>query len=126
MIEGDVVQTTNKKPIKLKCNISCTTPNVIYAIYCNKCDATIYVGETGRTLYERMQNHLSAIRCKKMEEPVAHHFNGAGHMLSNFKFLGLQCISNDNMTYRRLIENNWMRKLNTFKPYGLNVKSCSV
>ena len=43
--------------------IGCKSINVIYGIFCEVCDCVVYVGETGGVLYQRVQNHLSSIRC---------------------------------------------------------------
>ena len=70
--------------------IGCKSRNVVYGIFCEVCECVVYVGETGGTLYQRVQNHLSTIRCKRNEMEVAAHFNGEGHQLSNAKFVGLE------------------------------------
>ena len=46
--------------------MTCKTTNLIYAIYCNKCETIVYVGETGTTLYERFQ-HLLAIKKENIQ-----------------------------------------------------------
>ena len=51
----------------------------------------VYVGETGGgILYQRIKNHLSSIRCGRVDLEVATHFNSEGHVLSNAKFVGLE------------------------------------
>ena len=35
-------------------SIGCLTNNVIYGIFCKKCDGVCYVGETGGKLYTRV------------------------------------------------------------------------
>jgi hypothetical protein len=121
-VESDQVPSTKGLMHKVKCQATCSTPNVVYAIQCDKCKKVMYVGETGRTLYERMQNHLSTIRTKKVEEPVAEHFCQKDHKISDFRFLALQNTPADDTTYRRVQENIWIKKLGTFKPDGLNSK----
>jgi GIY-YIG catalytic domain len=53
-------------------HISCTSKNVVYLITCKLCGLQ-YVGETGRMLKERINDHhLSAIRLQK-ETPIGIH-----------------------------------------------------
>ncbi len=59
------------------CTENCQSNNLIYLISCKKCLAQ-YVGETHRTLGERIYEHLYSIR-KNHDTPVAEHFNSPGH-----------------------------------------------
>ena len=36
-----------------KGNISCTTENVVYGVFCQKCQKLMYIGETMNSLYQR-------------------------------------------------------------------------
>ena len=45
-----------------KGHISCMSANLIYGVFCKKCEAVVYVGETMQTLYARHQHNLSRIR----------------------------------------------------------------
>ena len=99
-------------------HIDCKTYNVIYGIFCKKCDAIIYVGETGCTIYERFQNHLSAIKREK-DEPVATHFNDR-HSIEDFSIVGIERIKKKDIHYRKVRESFWIEKLGTINPHGLN------
>ena len=46
-------------------NATCEDRNLIYALICNRCAKTVYVGETERTLKERTTEH------KRMESRCA-------------------------------------------------------
>ena len=72
-------------------SITCKSANVIYGIICKECRKVVYVGETGNTIYERFQNHISNIRRKK-DDPISRHYNGKNHNLGNMKILGLESI----------------------------------
>ena len=62
--------------------ISCKTTNLVYGISCQICGEIVYVGETGTTLYSRIQNHLSIIRrCR--DEVLPLQFNGVMGKLTN-------------------------------------------
>ena len=54
-----------------KCN--CLVRNVVYGIHCNKCKRMMYVGETSRTVGERLKEHMADIRLGR-DRAVAHHF----------------------------------------------------
>ena len=92
--------------------------------FCEVCDCIVYVGETGGVLYQRIQNHLSTIRCKRDDMDVAAHFNGDRHQLSNAKFVGLEKVWKGWVTYRRMREQRWVGLLDTHRRMGgLNTKT---
>jgi len=100
--------------------INCKSCNVVYAIFCKKCDRFIYVGETGDLLYQRQLLNLSLIRRRK-EDPVAKHFYTNGHSVDDFSVVGLEKLYLD-VNYRQTREKLWIQKLRTEKPYGANTK----
>ena len=100
-------------------SITCKSANVIYGIICKECRKVVYVGETGNTIYERFQNHISNIRRKK-DEPISRHFNGKNHNLGNMKILGLESIGRLDIHRRKIRESFWIQKLQTITPGGLN------
>ena len=104
--------------------IGCKSRNVVYGVFCEVCDCIVYVGETGGILYQRVQNHLSTIRCGRTEMEVAAHFSGAGHSLSSAKFVGLEKVWRAWVTYRRVREQRWVNLLGTHRNNGgLNKKT---
>lgn len=105
--------------------IGCRSRNVIYGVFCEVCDCVVYVGETGGALYQRVQNHLSSIRCGRGEMEVAAHFNGERHQLSDAKFVGLEKVWKCWVTYRRVREQRWIGLFDTHRSAGgLNKKMC--
>ena len=52
-------------------------------IECNKCKIK-YIGETERTLKERVGEHKNYIRQKHLNQPTGEHFNQPGHSIDNF------------------------------------------
>ena len=42
--------------------VNCQTTNVVYGIKCRKCNKIVYVGETERTVAERIKEHLADVR----------------------------------------------------------------
>lgn len=101
--------------------INCKTENVVYAIFCRKCDAYIYVGETGDTLYQRQLLNISRIRTKSKIDPVAKHFWENDHTIADFRVQGIEKLCGDD-EYRKTHENLWKSKMRTYKPYGINTK----
>ena len=86
---GTLHKSLSGKEFVFNDKIDCRTNNLIYGIYCDKCGAIVYVGETGTTLYERFQNHISSINHEK-DEPIPRHFNQEDHSLHHFKIIGIE------------------------------------
>ena len=105
-------------------SIGCRSRNIIYGVYCEVCEVIVYVGETGGQFYQRVQNHLSSIRCEKTELHVAAHFNSVKHGISDVKFVGLEKVWKNWTIYRRIREQRWMTLLGTHQGEGgLNSKT---
>ena len=51
-----IVKSASGETIKLRCNTSCKTTNIVYLITCTKCGKQ-YVGETGDHVNQRMNDH---------------------------------------------------------------------
>ena len=98
--------------------IGCRSSNVIYGIWCEICKNVIYVGETGGILYQRIQNHLSTIRCRKLTMEVAQHFNGEGHGIGDMLVVGLEKVWKNWVSYRRVREQRWISLLGTLHSTG--------
>ena len=82
-----------------------------------------YVGETKNSLRMRMTQHRSAIKTKKVEQPVANHFNLPHHSITNLRVIAID--QNDAWTdkTRKAKENFWELNLKTTVPFGLNIRS---
>ena len=83
-------------------NMNCNTTNLIYLITCSKCNKK-YVGETRRTLKERLNNHRSDIKLKK-NTAIAIHFNSFQHNVTQLKITPLEIIPEDKNEYRLEME----------------------
>ena len=99
-------------------DINCKTSNLIYGIKCHRCEMILYVGETGTTIYERFQNHISSIK-RKQDHPVAEHFNTPDHELEHLTIICIEKITKNNIHYGKIRESFWIRKLNTVEK-GIN------
>ena len=95
--------------------ITCKDVDIIYLIVCKKCDCK-YVGETSRPLYRRISEHLCNIR-SGYPTSVSKHFTSTCD-LNDFSFTALEhCPS---LCKRRRKEVNWINRLNTTSPAGMN------
>ena len=112
--------TTYNKQFTLRQKLTCTSKNIIYLVTCTKCHLQ-YVGETGRTLRDRSNDHRSAIKLKK-NTPIGIHFNSPHHSVLNYRITPIEAIKNtENATECRLIrEAFWQLKLGSTYPKGLN------
>ena len=100
-------------------SFSCTNRNVIYVIHCSKCDM-LYIGETGRTLRDRKNGHMSDIRLGKTEKnEVAEHFCSSPHNIQD-DFSIRAILTMEDQHQRRLFEAKLVRKLGTLRPMGMN------
>ena len=87
--------------INIKEHFSCHSRNIVYCISCRRCPA-LYIGETGRTLRERFGEHLRSIEKKSPGFPVAEHFNGLDHTLSDAEIRGIKLCTGNNIHRKRL------------------------
>ena len=118
MAKGTQYQSS-KEHFTFNDKINCKTSNVVYGIHCHKCNRIIYVGETGTSIYERFQNHLSCIRRYKMD-PISNHFNNYIHNQNDLKIVGIEKMKIKDIHYRKIRESFWIKKMGTLQPEGLN------
>lgn len=135
LMETTSITTTDNKVIHVKDSLNCQTEGLVYAIQCSNCNI-IYVGETSRTLHDRLTQHRSSINTKK-DTQVAIHFNEACPDINYLKIIPLESVPRQirntfmDLTAKedllRLLrkEQYWIKKLNSFAPIGLN-KRCEV
>ena len=80
------------------------TSNVVYSIPCRTC-SKVYVGETGRLLGVRIQEHKSAVKHAKMEESaVAEHVWVDKHQMD---FQSVTVLAHEPNLQRRLALESW-------------------
>ena len=63
-------------------SFTCLSTGLIYSISCSRCPA-IYIGKTGRTLRERLGEHLRSINKNALGFPVAELFSSNQHTIAN-------------------------------------------
>lgn len=98
---------------------NCNSCNIVYLITCAKCHKQ-YIGETGRSLKDRLNNHRSTVKTKQ-QTAVALHFNDVGHSFKDLKITIIDVFSSDSdPSQRKQSEHFWIRELHTGYPTGLN------
>ena len=101
-------------------NLNCETKNLVYLIECNKETCKLrYVGETEKSLKERLSNHTQKIKTIIPTTATGEHFNEPGHDLSNMTITIIEKIKNQDLNYRREREKFHIKQFNTFYK-GLN------
>lgn len=110
-----------KKHVKweIKKKFTCDSKNVIYAIRCQKC-LKLYIGETGRKIKQRINEHMSKIRKNNLVNSVSRHFNQKGHSLHDFEWVVLGSPFVQGKYFRRRLECSLILSFDTFSPKGLN------
>ncbi|XP_053394169.1 uncharacterized protein LOC128555550 [Mercenaria mercenaria] len=116
---GEVWSTDKNSSYNTASVPKCTDRNLIYALVCSRCDMTVYVGETERSLKERTEEHLRDVR-QQADKPIMRHFGG--HTAEDVKVAVLQKVFNEGRIYRQMVEEEWIKRLGTKTPQGCNVK----
>ena len=103
---SNLIKFTNNLKFPINCSSSCDSSHIIYFILCKKCNY-FYIGESSRTVKERLGEHLYYIRnfvpYVKNFKSTSIHFNLKGHELSDFSFYIISKDLNDD-TYRFHLE----------------------
>ena len=111
-------------PVHYDKTIGCKTSNLVYGVWCEKCERIVCVGQTGDTIYKRTQNHLSSIRCKRAGRiPVNRHFAEGRHSERDFRIIGLERTWGNSEDRRKFREMRWVGLMGTRKEEdGENVR----
>jgi hypothetical protein len=78
-----------------------------------------YVGQTGRALANRVNDHLSNIRTGR-PTPIALHFNLQDHSIKDFQVSAIEQIPEISLKHRLIKETTWQNLLQTAYPLGIN------
>lgn len=108
----------NKRIFKIKHSLYCRTTNVIYLVSCRLCGMQ-YVGQTGRALANRVNDHLSNIRTGR-PTPISLHFNLQDHSINDFQVSAIEQIPEISLKHRLIKETTWQNLLQTAYPLGIN------
>jgi len=80
---------------------------------CNK----QYVEETGRSLRDRVTDHVSCIKLQK-QTPIGLHFNHTGHSLKDFHIFAIEQFIENSESSRRTKESTWQGQIMTYSFYS--------
>ena len=123
---GSITSTTTGRSYYAKKHISCYSHNLIYCITCTTCKKQ-YVGQTSKKLRERFVNHFGNINNRRLNDPIGRHFLSPGHtgkktlIIHIVGFIPAPHNSRIGKTLRDNLEREWMYKLQTIAPQGLNL-----
>ena len=128
---GFIESTTNGEIFACLSNACCQIRNLIYVIECGECGKQ-YVGQTQRTLRQRILEHINDINhgCRTF---LGRHINSHDNWNfedPNISIWVLEIVhqlpennSDLSLAMRRTKETQWISKLGTAWPYGLNIQS---
>lgn len=105
---------------KVPLDTSCSTQKVIYLIECTRCtQKNMYVGQTRRALRQRASGHRAAWMTDK-NMPLYRHLHKPGHSFDDLRITIIDRVEDPDQLEKKEIE--WMIKLDTVLPKGLNSK----
>ena len=123
---GKIMSTTLKKSFPSKWNVSCQSHNVVYCLECKTCGLQ-YVGMTKRTFHERLREHFRNVTKNNANDPIGRHWNSMNHRgkpedVKSYilAFITAPSDSRDALQMRLRVENQWVYRLRTSLPHGLN------
>ncbi len=119
MIDRTKFGRTGSKLYEIKGNIGCNSRDAVFGIECKKCNDLLYGGEM-ISLYERFQNHKSAIKKNDKSRLVAKYLYENRHTIADMGVIGIQKLNRDCTFYTRNIEDILIDRLNTYVPNGVN------
>ena len=118
--EGKSISVNRKSTWQIMNNVNCQTSNLIYLIECNKENCkTRYIGETGRTLQNRIADHRGYVINEHLNTATGFHFNTPGHSVSNLTVTIIEKVRKSDESYRKQREKYHIIKFNTYYK-GLN------
>ena len=109
-----------KQSVKITDRFTCTSANVIYCITCTLCKK-LYIGETGRRLGDRFQEHLRNFEKddKDASKPVPRHFNLPNPSKEHMSICGLSLHQGTTDSLKNL-EQRFIFQIGTLNPHGIN------
>jgi hypothetical protein len=96
----------------------CNSSDVVYIISCLKCNM-LYVGQSGRKVRERLNNHRSDIKNNK-NTAVSLHFNSPNHSITDLRITPIITLKELSFEKRGKLELQLMKTLGTIYPSGMN------
>ena len=125
---GHITSTFSAREYTTKCNVDCKSSNIIYCITCKRCKMQ-YVGQTMLALCKRFSTHYNLIASGSDTHSVSRHFSQPGHQglkdveIHIVDFIYAKPRSTKASDLRNKIEKNWIHKLRTQAPIGVNIET---
>ena len=87
-------------------------------IYCNE----LYIGETGRRVGDRFQEHLRHVERndKDASKPVSRHLNHPNHSKQRMAVCSLSLNLGNSESHKTLLITKFIFQIGTLNPYGIN------
>ena len=124
--DGRILCTASGRTYMSRFNVSCCSSNLIYCLTCKRCGIQ-YVGQTKCELKVRFAAHFLKISKNDPESEIGRHFNSNFHkglddiVIHIVDFIHAAPESAKAKHLRDLLEFNWIQRLHTNAPMGLNV-----
>ena len=112
------VKARNNDTYKMTGQFECQSNSVIYLATCEKCHKQ-YVGQTCRSLYERVMEHLRYIK-KGINTLGEHYKNSTCDSNRDLKFQVREKVFPNEDPMRLHREKFWIDRLDVMEPNGLN------
>ena len=121
IMEGKFIKKENKN-WEIHGKLNCETRNIVYLIECNKERCKLrYIGETEKSLRERLSNHTQKIKSLIPTTATGEHFNEPGHTLSNLTITIIEKVKMNDLNYRREREKYHIKQFKTLSK-GMNIQ----
>ena len=124
--DGRILCSASGRTYMSRYNVCCTSSNLIYCMTCRRCGIQ-YVGQTKCELKVRFSAHFLKISKNDPTSEIARHFNSGCHKglddvtIHIVDFVYADPDSAKAKYLRDLLEFNWIQRLHTNAPTGLNV-----
>ena len=125
---GKISSTFTKREYTAKGQVDCKNTNLIYCITCKRCGMQ-YVGQTMNTLCSRFCTHFGKITYQVLDNSVTKHFTQGYHTgikdieIHILDFIHSHPRSDRGAYLRNKIETNWIHRLHSLTPIGLNMEA---
>ena len=124
--EGRITCSASGRSYVSRYNVTCKSSNLVYGLTCKRCGIQ-YVGQTKNRLMDRFQGHFYNIGHNRPMSEIGRHFNTNGHKglddveIHILDFIHAHPEGKKSKHLRDLIEYNWIQRLHTNAPTGLNI-----
>jgi hypothetical protein len=99
---------------------TCSSNNVVYLLHFKKC-GTQYIGQTERNFNKRLNDHRSAVKLHKVQQPFAYHFKKHKYSWEDVHVTILEQVEHKSDLDRA--ESFWISQFMTDHPFGLNIQN---